>query len=201
MTKTCKKCGETKPIDEFQLVYDGSYRRGNCRVCSRNRGGIYYKPHPRTVRATELTCRTCKKCGETMPIMEFPVSYAAKDGGLYRSRSCRDCARAQWRDCYRRHPETSKRSKHARRARELGAEGRFTQLDLKVIAWQQDWKCAACKKARKLTIDHIVALSEGGSNYPRNIQMLCAPCNFSKKATSNAEFLSRICGSSGGAGS
>jgi 5-methylcytosine-specific restriction endonuclease McrA len=41
-------------------------------------------------------------------------------------------------------------------------------------------KCAHCGTTEKLTIDHIVPLSRGGSADGKNIQVLCAPCNASK---------------------
>lgn len=68
-----------------------------------------------------------------------------------------------------------------RRSREINAEGRFTADDIALITKAQGGKCACCGKKRKLTIDHIKPLTKGGSNWPSNIQMLCQPCNSSKK--------------------
>lgn len=42
--------------------------------------------------------------------------------------------------------------------------------------------CVRCgRKELRLTMDHIVPLSKGGSNYIDNIQPLCKPCNSFKK--------------------
>lgn len=44
----------------------------------------------------------------------------------------------------------------------------------------QGGMCACCHKVyprEKLTRDHIVPISKGGSPQWENIQLLCAPCN------------------------
>lgn len=41
-------------------------------------------------------------------------------------------------------------------------------------------RCADCGTTERLTIDHILPLSRGGSNSPSNLQVLCSDCNASK---------------------
>src|SRR5215469_3780426 len=44
--------------------------------------------------------------------------------------------------------------------------------------WRRDdGKCTSCGSREKLEFDHIVPVSRGGSDTPRNIQLLCEPCN------------------------
>jgi 5-methylcytosine-specific restriction endonuclease McrA len=47
----------------------------------------------------------------------------------------------------------------------------------------QNGKCTVCRKTfgQSYHIDHIVPLSKGGDNTNLNIQILCPPCNLSKK--------------------
>jgi 5-methylcytosine-specific restriction endonuclease McrA len=78
---------------------------------------------------------------------------------------------------------------HKQRARRLSAEGRFTAGDVSRIAKAQGGKCACCRNRRKLTVDHIVPLVKGGSNWPSNLQMLCKPCNSSKNARDPISFM------------
>ena len=80
-----------------------------------------------------------------------------------------------------------------RRARKLQAEGAHTAADIAAIRVLQKDMCAnsQCKKRLrgKGHIDHIVALASGGSNWPRNLQLLCASCNRSKGARDPIEFM------------
>ena len=50
-----------------------------------------------------------------------------------------------------------------------------------------DKSCAICGCSTKITIDHIVALANGGTNHVSNLQALCAPCNLYKGARKTQE--------------
>lgn len=56
----------------------------------------------------------------------------------------------------------------------------FTKQEWEHLKELHKQKCALCKKKEKLTIDHIIPLSKGGSNLISNIQPLCKPCNSRK---------------------
>lgn len=72
--------------------------------------------------------------------------------------------------------------KAMRYARERNAEGSYTFEEWEKLKAQFGNKCAFCRKETKLTRDHIIPLSKGGTNYISNIQPLCRSCN-SKKNT------------------
>jgi len=44
-----------------------------------------------------------------------------------------------------------------------------------------DGKCVACGSVNDLQVDHILPVSRGGRNDVENLQMLCQPCNSSKR--------------------
>jgi len=69
---------------------------------------------------------------------------------------------------------------HTRRARILGNPGTWTEHDIFLLRLLQDGRCAMCGLRKKLTVDHIVPASVGGSNAPDNLQLLCLQCNSSK---------------------
>lgn len=78
-------------------------------------------------------------------------------------------------------PDKVKARNQARRARKKGAEGRYTAADWAAILLEHGHKCARCGAGGKLTVDHVIPLVQGGSNWPSNLQPLCLSCNCSKQ--------------------
>lgn len=78
-----------------------------------------------------------------------------------------------------------------RRARAMKAEGTHNKDDVISIGLSQGWLCTYCSAdiSSKWHVDHIVPLSRGGSNWPSNLQCLCAPCNLSKWAKTHDEYV------------
>ena len=79
------------------------------------------------------------------------------------------------------HPEPGREANQRRRARKMGAEGSHTPAEWQAICMNQGMKCADCRKPRKLTKDHIIPLSRGGTDFAYNIQGLCLSCNSKKR--------------------
>jgi 5-methylcytosine-specific restriction protein A len=52
------------------------------------------------------------------------------------------------------------------------------------VRWEvwarDDFRCRRCGARERLSIDHIVAVVNGGSNETTNLQTLCVPCNSQK---------------------
>jgi len=72
-------------------------------------------------------------------------------------------------------------SEHRRKSRLKGAIGSFTALEWANLLITHDNRCAYCKKRKKLTVDHIIPLSKGGTNNIDNIVPACGSCNSSKR--------------------
>jgi len=68
-------------------------------------------------------------------------------------------------------------------ARKKGAEGSYTLEEWDLLKKEFDYTCPACTLKEpeiKLTVDHIIPLIKGGSDYIENIQPLCLKCNSKK---------------------
>lgn len=60
---------------------------------------------------------------------------------------------------------------------------------------KQERECNGCKKIfvfRDMTLDHILPRSRGGTDDPENLQLLCTPCNSSKGARTQEEWLQKL---------
>jgi 5-methylcytosine-specific restriction endonuclease McrA len=79
--------------------------------------------------------------------------------------------------------DKTRRYGHNYRARKVSAPGSCSPEQAAAIRKLQRDRCAYCRI--KLNgdghLDHIVPLSKGGANFPRNLQWLCGPCNSSKQ--------------------
>ena len=95
----------------------------------------------------------------------------------------------EWRQKY---PERAKASDQNKRAKRMAATGSHTAADIENILAQQNHKCTACKADLRKAgyhVDHIVALSRGGTNWPENLQALCPTCNMEKYTKDFSVFL------------
>jgi 5-methylcytosine-specific restriction endonuclease McrA len=81
----------------------------------------------------------------------------------------------------------------ARRAKSRNADGFHSSKDVARIRAAQRDRCACCcvELHAKGHVDHIIPLSRGGSNWPRNLQLLCKTCNMQKSASDPIVFMQR----------
>ncbi len=178
MSKLCRKCLMVKPVTMFtvnRINLDG--RHSYCRECR----SIERKTHYQNNR--ERMLRQCKAYRDSRQEYQKEKSRRyyerMKESVLKRTRKYQleniDRVR-QWAVI-----QMSKR-----RAR-IAAGGTFTLLEWTNLCARYNHRCLCCGRQTKLTPDHVVPISRGGSNTISNIQPLCGPCN-SRKFTKTIDF-------------
>ena len=86
------------------------------------------------------------------------------------------------------HPEQMTKSSRKRREIFKNVVGNFTLAEWISLCNKFGNKCLWCERTdRKLTIDHVVPITKGGTNYIDNIQPLCVNCN-ARKNNSTIDF-------------
>jgi 5-methylcytosine-specific restriction endonuclease McrA len=78
------------------------------------------------------------------------------------------------------HPENIAHLKARRYARERNSKGSHSLIEWQDLKRNHNFRCAICGQKKPLTKDHIIPLSEGGTDGIDNIQPLCRNCNSKK---------------------
>jgi 5-methylcytosine-specific restriction endonuclease McrA len=91
-------------------------------------------------------------------------------------------------------PEKHRADQSKRRARGYDAGGRYTDADVHKQYALQKGRChwCGCKVGKTYHVDHVIPLSKGGSNDPRNIVISCPECNLKKHDKMPHEFSGRL---------
>jgi 5-methylcytosine-specific restriction endonuclease McrA len=184
--KTCLMCNVAKPVEDFYLQSSArakgtQWRVSYCKPClaDRNRARL-------SGRSQEQRDRALARRRET----KRPLTDGEKLDAKARH--------ARWREANRDHVrENARVNFHAYRkahpdlirAHQVASDVTkgCDRSQLRVAEWRGildmfDHRCAYCGKRGKLSIEHVVALSRGGTNGASNIIPACMPCNLKKHA-------------------
>lgn len=197
---TCNKCGASKDEGAFELRSDTKRRRSSCKDCDRARKQADYRKNPAKRRAQQEAW--CRSNHERKLELARECYYRNRDKHLARNaayywanvekkkavhasyyKANREKLLAACATWSKANLDKGRINQTKRRALERGAAGSFTEAEWGLIVANQRGRCAHCQRKTRLTIDHIVPLSRGGTNFAYNIQGLCGPCNFSKQDT------------------
>lgn len=185
--KNCYVCKTDKTSDEFgknRRYADGLQRI--CKLCWTARSAIYRAQNIDAVRAIERTSK--KKHWDADPMIR-------ENNRRYKKKN-RSQLRDYERERYRRDPEyyrTAMRRWRAnnpeacyvqdvkKRTRRSQAKGTATEKQVRDRMAYWGFRCWACAGVME-SVDHVIPLSRGGTNWPANLRPCCLSCNSSKGA-------------------
>lgn len=151
--KDCRKCGSRKAVTDFYLNAGRADGRAPC-------------------------CKLCDKAAQARFRVRRGEAGRAKGRAATNAWKKKNAAKVKadlraWKDA---NPESKIAHQATRRARKLGAGGKFTEGDILRIHAAQRGKCAYCRRALRgaYEIDHIKPFCLGGTNHPHNLQLTCS---------------------------
>lgn len=104
-------------------------------------------------------------------------------------RANREVIRSASRRYRKNNPEKCKVARTQHRRNRRRAEGRTTLKDWQEILRQNGYRCVYCGAQEHLTMDHVIPLCRGGTNYPSNIVPACNFCNCQKNSKTAEEYV------------
>jgi 5-methylcytosine-specific restriction endonuclease McrA len=155
-----------KHKERLKVQEAARYIRERDRILSRNKA--WNAANPGNIK------RACEKWDTANPERRLEI------GRKYQEEN-REVCRARCREYQKRNPEVFLAKGQRRRTAKTKAGGSFSSSEWKALCKQYKYRCLCCGKRRKLTADHVVPVSKGGTSNISNIQPLCGPCNSSKR--------------------
>ena len=179
--KKCNICKKVKPISEFYR--DARRKDGLCSKCKLCHAKAVKKWQTNNAEKFKEINRNWKK---THPKQHYQHQKnwvnTHEDKARQVSRSWRERNPEYGRDWRKNNRDKIQNYEQKRRARLAEVGGDLTVDEWEAIQEYFGHKCLCCgREDVKLTIDHVLPISLGGSHTADNIQPLCGPCNSSKR--------------------
>lgn len=164
-------------------ISDRLVSSGDCVVCTRTRSLDRYYANPEPFK---------KRANERYQKLPDRVKMDAARWAKTNRHKVLETSRRWAKD----NPDKRLAHEHRRRSRFLQSEGEWSPADIQTLLTSQQGQCSNpyCRRGIMdcYTVDHIIPLTRGGTNWPRNLQLLCAPCNSSKNTKTMDEWVEII---------
>lgn len=171
--KVCKKCGKFKFVFEFHKnpkTRDGYY--GACKSCCANYQKSYRQRNHETLSESKRDYRE-----------ENRESVQAKKKAYCETHREKESLRSVlWQKL---NPKKVQEKSKLRRFRSRANGGAVSKEQWQELCRMFGDRCACCGERRKLEMDHIVPVVNGGGGDVNNVQPLCRSCNASKNSTTH----------------
>lgn len=185
-SKRCSKCRRRQPLGDFHrdaTKSDGHNPR--CKLCVKK----YCAKNAKKLRQYSIEWRTTNPERYAEYQREWQKKRNRERPKVYKPRPItqhrREMNRRYSMESYYRRPGLSAQKRAQRRKHVEAAGGRFTKLEWQTLKARYGHTCLCCDRVEpdiKLTPDHVIPVSRGGSNTIDNIQPLCLECNLRKSA-------------------
>jgi len=164
----CKKCGSLK-----------RYASGHCVSCKRAASAAYQRTHPE-VNARADKKRRANKEANRVRIAAWRAANVERASALrrryYVAHAVQELEiKRRWVSQNRERNRAGARARRATyRAKQAEAGGGFTSTEFLMLCLRYDNRCLSCQRTGiKLTADHVIPVSQGGTSNIANIQPLC----------------------------
>lgn len=185
--KSCYVCKTDKTSDQFgknRRYADGLQRV--CKTCWATRAAVYRAENIEQVRKVERSSKA-KRWREEPAFLARQQTYNQTHGDQIRKtrrqRYAREPERFRkaMRDWRATHPEACWLQDTRKRLIRAQAVGVATEQQIRDRMAMWGFRCWACS-APMASIDHVIPLSRGGTNWASNLRPCCISCNSSKGA-------------------
>jgi len=186
-TKICSKCGVEQSLENFYKEKRNSDGlRTDCKKCCRIRSKNYVLNHKDEVKKYQREYRENNKQKRINYQKQYWPKYyqnnkeaiAEKNRIYFQSPAGKLAKKKFYNSDKGKISEKIKRYK--KRSILENLDEHFTAQDWKEVLAEYGKKCLACGSTEHLTVDHVIPLSQGGTNTKDNLQPLCLACNCSK---------------------
>jgi 5-methylcytosine-specific restriction endonuclease McrA len=186
--KKCSSCEEVKPVGDFykdNRTYDKLCCR--CKDCDKAKSKEYRTENQEKEKERKKRDRALNLDVYQKREADWKKNNSEKFKNYYRKwrENNSEKIKEYIKSWHSKNPTKRVIYSEARRAKKTENGGRISREEWENLVEKYNHRCLCCGRTDvKLTMDHVIPLSRGGSHTIDNIQPLCKSCNCSKKSNS-----------------